>query len=193
MAKIRIAVNHLCNDMIIGEDVYNKSGVVLVAQGSIVTDEVISLLSRHLIDSVAIEYQAAADEPQQAENAQPLVDEKQYQEFQEHFSVAENMLSDNLKKFENKRYILTTKKMNYQIVKKFALELRPIELNVIMNNEGEGIYLYDSSNPIKNNEHISKIDLLSYKYKIHSLLAILNKIGIYSLFCLFIRRIIKRK
>ena len=55
MAKIRIAVNHLCNDMIIGEDVYNKSGVVLVAQGSIVTDEVISLLSRHLIDSVAIE------------------------------------------------------------------------------------------------------------------------------------------
>lgn len=24
--------------------------------------------------------------------------------------------------------------MNYQIVKKFALELRPIELNVIMNN-----------------------------------------------------------
>ena len=96
MAKIRIAVNHLCNDMIIGEDVYNKSGVVLVAQGSIVTDEVISLLSRHLIDSVAIEYQAAADEPQQAENAQPLVDEKQYQEFQEHFSVAENMLSDNL-------------------------------------------------------------------------------------------------
>lgn len=39
--------------------------------------------------------------------------------------------------------------MNYQIVKKFALELRPIELNVIMNNEGEGIYLYDSSNPIK--------------------------------------------
>ena len=92
MAKIRIAVNHLCNDMIIGEDVYNKSGVVLVAQGSTVTDEVISLLSRHLIDSVAIEYQAAADEPQQAENAQPLVDEKQYQEFQEHFSVAENML-----------------------------------------------------------------------------------------------------
>ena len=84
-------------------------------------------------------------------------------------------------------------KMNYQIVKKFALELRPIELNVIMNNEGEGIYLYDSSNPIKNNEHISKIDLLSYKYKINSLLAILNKIGIYSLFCLFIRRIIKRK
>lgn len=79
--KIRIAVNHLCNDMIIGEDVYNKSGVVLVAQGSIVTDEVISLLSRHLIDSVAIEYQAAADEPQQAENAQPLVDENSIRNF----------------------------------------------------------------------------------------------------------------
>ena len=97
MAKIRIAVNHLCNDMIIGEDVYNKSGVVLVAQGSIVTDEVISLLSRHLIDSVAIEYQAAADEPQQAENAQPLVDEILYLDFQEHFSVAEYMLSVYLK------------------------------------------------------------------------------------------------
>ena len=75
MAKIRIAVNHLCNDMIIGGRRFIiKSGVVLVAQGSIVTDEVISLLSRHLIDSVAIEYQAAADEHSRQKMMQPLVE-----------------------------------------------------------------------------------------------------------------------
>ena len=145
MAKIRIAVNHLCNDMIIGEDVYNKSGVVLVAQGSIVTDEVISLLSRHLIDSVAIEYQAAADEPQQAENAQPLVDEKQYQEFQEHFSVAENMLSDNLKKIvENSEDIDVPALMNVtnEILEKSRNETNLCNMLLMMKKDTESLYAH---------------------------------------------------
>ena len=145
MAKIRIAVNHLCNDMIIGEDVYNKSGVVLVAQGSIVTDEVISLLSRHLIDSVAIEYQAAADEPQQAENAQPLVDEKQYQEFQEHFSVAENMLSDNLKKIvENSEDIDVPALMNVtnEILEKSRNETNLCNMLLMMKKDTETLYAH---------------------------------------------------
>ena len=145
MAKIRIAVNHLCNDMIIGEDVYNRSGVVLVAQGSTVTDEVISLLSRHLIDSVAIEYQAAADEPQQAENAQPLVDEKQYQEFQEHFSVAENMLSDNLKKIvENSEDIDVPALMNVtnEILEKSRNETNLCNMLLMMKKDTESLYAH---------------------------------------------------
>lgn len=51
-------------------------------------------------------------------------------------------LCDNTKRFDGRRYLLTVK-MNFHIIKKFALEFRPIELNIIM-NWGEG-YTYDLS------------------------------------------------
>lgn len=47
---------------------------------------------------------------------------------------------------EYKRYWLTTRILPYKVVRHFALELRPIELNVIMQLEqGEGIFLYDTT------------------------------------------------
>lgn len=47
---------------------------------------------------------------------------------------------------ENKRFWLTTRILPYKVVRHFALELRPIELNVLMQLEqGEGIFLYDTT------------------------------------------------
>lgn len=43
------------------------------------------------------------------------------------------------------RYLLTTAKMKYPIVKSFGLLMHPIELNVKYNIKGEGLYLYDLS------------------------------------------------
>lgn len=98
MARIRVSVNRMRKGMTIAEDIYTKTGAILVTQGSPVTKEVVNLLSRHFIDNVAVEYQAAKAEPEQANQAAaPIVDEKQYQEFKENFSIAENTLSDNLK------------------------------------------------------------------------------------------------
>lgn len=45
---------------------------------------------------------------------------------------------------QNKRFWLTTKLCNYKIIKKFPIQLRPHELNVLFNLKGEGIYLYDT-------------------------------------------------
>ena len=53
-------------------------------------------------------------------------------------------LADNKKKYGDKRYLLTTKLLNYKILKSFALEYHPIEMNVIMNNEGEGMMTFIS-------------------------------------------------
>lgn len=44
----------------------------------------------------------------------------------------------------NSRYILSTKILPYRIIKSFALNMRPIELNVKYNIEGSGLFLYDS-------------------------------------------------
>ena len=44
----------------------------------------------------------------------------------------------------NCRYILSPYKYPYKIVKEYALSLRPIELNVLYNLEGSGLFLYDT-------------------------------------------------
>ncbi len=44
-----------------------------------------------------------------------------------------------------KRYILTTELLPYKVIKSYGLKTRPIETNIIMNIEGDGIWLYDTS------------------------------------------------
>lgn len=43
------------------------------------------------------------------------------------------------------RYLLTIKPQKYKIVKRYALRLRPVELNVLLDIPGHEIYLYDAS------------------------------------------------
>ena len=50
----------------------------------------------------------------------------------------------------NKRYWLTTEVKDFKIVKSFGLNYRPIEVNVIMNNPGKQIFLYDTQTIEKN-------------------------------------------
>ncbi|MBC6003808.1 MAG: glycosyltransferase family A protein [Paeniclostridium sordellii] len=82
---------------------------------------------------------------------------------------------------ENKKYWLTTRLEDFRIIKSFGLELKPHEMNVINQIEGNGIFLYDTSiiekNYIKSkihryNSHLyyqgeaNKGDLLEYtKFK----------------------------
>lgn len=42
-----------------------------------------------------------------------------------------------------KNFLLTTKSLDYKIIRKFALQLKPHELNVMYNIEGTGVFLYD--------------------------------------------------
>lgn len=44
----------------------------------------------------------------------------------------------------NCRFILSPYKYPYKVIKEYALSLRPIELNVLYNVDGNGIYLYDT-------------------------------------------------
>lgn len=51
---------------------------------------------------------------------------------------------------EKKRYWLTTKHLNYKIVKSFALELKPWEANVIHGRYGNDIFIYDTQIAVNN-------------------------------------------
>lgn len=50
----------------------------------------------------------------------------------------------------NKRYWLTTEIRDYKIIKSFALNYRPIEFNIINNENGNQIFLYDTNYKEKN-------------------------------------------
>lgn len=43
------------------------------------------------------------------------------------------------------KYILTTQKLNFKIVQSFGLTMRPIELNILENIPGKGIFLYEAN------------------------------------------------
>ena len=48
----------------------------------------------------------------------------------------------------NMGFILTTQNLPFQVIEEYALQLRPVELNVLMKIEGKGIFLYDTSKKV---------------------------------------------
>lgn len=63
-----------------------------------------------------------------------------------------------------KRYLLTMEKFDYKIIKSFGLNLRPHDINIEKNIEGDDIFLYDTFFKQKNS--INNIDLKKAKYDI---------------------------
>lgn len=66
---------------------------------------------------------------------------------------------------EKVKYLLSTRKMEAPIIKKFGLQMRPWELNVIYNIKGEGIYLYQLDANISKKKHIDSFEVLNYVAK----------------------------
>jgi hypothetical protein len=50
---------------------------------------------------------------------------------------------------QHRRYILTYRSLPYKVVKSYGLHLYPQEMNVLSDVEGDGLYLYDSSEAAK--------------------------------------------
>lgn len=77
----------------------------------------------------------------------------------------------------NKRYWLTTEVKDFKIVKSFGLNYRPIEVNVIMNNPGKQIFLYDTQTIEKNLCRKNKKTML-YFYHLYNLVSFMKRYGL---------------
>lgn len=87
-------------------------------------------------------------------NLAPFVDMVKYELFYNNIDIYNwlgmnpSELSLDLYNYRNgcshKRFVLTTAKLPYKVVKSFGLQLRPLELNIKEGIEGHGIYLYDT-------------------------------------------------
>ncbi len=80
----------------------------------------------------------------------------------------------------NKRYWLTSKKADFKVIKSFGLNFRPIELNVIMNNGGNRLFLYDTHIREKNGLRVSSKEKLYY-YHINNMFLFIRQYGIKNL------------
>lgn len=63
--------------------------------------------------------------------------------------------------YSKKRYILSTNNLDYYITEKYALDMKPHELNFILNIKGDGLYLYDTTRKADNKYKHSS---LFYRY-----------------------------
>ena len=64
------------------------------------------------------------------------------------------------------RYVLTIDSLPFKIVKSFSLALRPVELNIIVNNLGKDIKLYDTNEAASLVQ--SKADYKRYQYSLRT-------------------------
>lgn len=98
MALIRIETHHLKKGMIIKSDVYNRSGVILVPENTVVTKEVFDLLTRHFIDDVIVDY-ATEGTPAPitiVSHHKKGINPKKLKEFVQTYQIAEKILTQNL-------------------------------------------------------------------------------------------------
>ena len=65
-----------------------------------------------------------------------------------------------------KRYVLSTRILPYNLVCSFGMELKPIEMNVLENIKGSGIFLYDTREPKKKKSKKSEMSLEEFKYRL---------------------------
>lgn len=57
---------------------------------------------------------------------------------------------------EGRRYLLSTRQYQYKIIRSYGMSLRPHEVNVVYQEEGECIFLYDTTHPVNRKRTDSK-------------------------------------
>lgn len=90
-----------------------------------------------------------------------------------------------------KKYLLSVNKFDYDIIKSYAMELRPLEANVIYNIKGNDIFLYDTNKKKINNSntYVLEKDLKRFLYDTRIPVSIIHIIAAK----LFIKEVLKNK
>lgn len=65
-------------------------------------------------------------------------------------------------KFLDARYLISVQRLPYKVLKTFSIQYRPIEVNVLMQEEGTGIYVYDLSQPSNPPKDYDDYRLIAY-------------------------------
>lgn len=143
----RVHTDRLRKGMVIKNDVYSKTGAVLIPVNTPVTKEVLALLTRHFIDYVMVDYQSTESSPADIPSPEsvPKIQQKQEEEFKESFHIAETVLSENLIDIVTKDKDLDVPvllNMLNNIVDKSGNEVNFCNMLIKMKKSAEGLYTH---------------------------------------------------
>lgn len=149
MANLRVQTNRLRKGMTIKNNVYSRSGAVLVPENTPVTKDIVSLLSRHFIDYVVVEYDTDIPIPSipaaPVPGKSPKVNAKQFNEFKNTFAVAEESLSQSLMDIaanDSDIDVSGLLGMLNQIVEKSENDMNLCDMLSTMKTQAEGLYTH---------------------------------------------------
>lgn len=144
IANLRVPTNRLRKGMILKNNVYSKSGTLLVAENTPITKDVVSILSRHFIDNVVVEY--GTDMPTPPLSPQPRkVTAMQFQEFQNTFEIAEESLSQQLRDIAATDTDIDVAKLLgvlNQIIEKSENDMNLCDMLSMMKTQEESLYTH---------------------------------------------------
>lgn len=143
----RVHTDRLRKGMVIKNDVYSRTGAVLIPVNTPVTKEVLALLTRHFIDYVMVDYQSTESSPADIPSPEsvPKIQQKQEEEFKESFHIAETVLSENLIDIVTKDKDLDVPvllNMLNNIVDKSGNEVNFCNMLIKMKKSAEGLYTH---------------------------------------------------
>lgn len=101
-----------------------------------------------------------------------------------------DLYSKNLNK-QGKRYWLTSRVENYRIVKSYGINYRPIEINVLVDNPGNDIFIYDTS-IYENNRNVDRQRSFLFLYHVDSMLFHVRDYGFVRIIKDFIIEVFKK-
>lgn len=147
MACFRVHTDRLRKGMIIKNDVYSRTGAILVPVNTPVSKDVVTLLTKHFIDYVMVDYQATASSPADIPSPEsvPQIKQQQIEEFEGNFRVAETALSENLIDVVTKDKDLDVPvllEMLNNIVGKSENEVNLCNMLFKMKSNAEGLYTH---------------------------------------------------
>jgi len=78
----------------------------------------------------------------------------------------------------HKRYIVTSVSLPYKVIKSFGLTYRPIEMNILLQNEGKDLFVYDTAYSDKKRKVNFPQNIILYNYRIIYLIGLIRQIGL---------------
>lgn len=90
-----------------------------------------------------------------------------------------------------KRYLLSRKGLPYKIIKSYSINLKPIEANILFDNKGSSLFLYDTHINTGNSLLVQNNGYLEYLYGF-SLTDLLHRYGAKNLSRMFIAKILHK-
>lgn len=179
MAQRRIRTSHLTEGMIIKNDIYSNSGLVIVPANTTVTADIRRLLTRHFIEDVVVETGTLSSSNPFQPTFQTSIQRMEH--FEKTFEIAEENLSQNLLNIINNNADIDTQLLLDSLNSIIQTADNDVDLcNMIssMQEKAKNLYTHSINVAIFSQILAKWIDCTNTEIELVSIAALLHDIGL---------------